>query len=165
MRFKHCIAEWNDKMRNRSTIAVSTMIACISIIISAGGCIGSAHWDGYTGRQVIVTVLDSNTNEPIKNADIVFQPLHSPKNQSEKYILKAKTGPDGVGKLYVFFEASGKKTLLGNHGRFGTRGNLEVAAEKYSTLKEPLSSLSGKELIDIGNKSAIQVRVNLTRKQ
>jgi hypothetical protein len=151
-------------MRNKSTIAVSTVIACMSIIISSGGCIGTAHWDGWTGRQVIVTVLDSNTNEPIKNADIAFQPLHSPKNQSEKYIPKAKTGPDGVGKLYVFFGASGKKTLLGSQGRFGIHGNLEVAADKYSTLTKPLSSLSGKERIDIRNKSAIQVRVNFTRK-
>ncbi len=154
-------------MGNKSTIVVAAIIS-IGVVIIVGGCIGPMYWDGYTSRQVVVTVFDENTNDPIPNAAITLEQRHHStlsKNLSKESTLNATTGPDGIGKLYVHFPASGKDTLfmLMREGNFGIRGTLEVTAKEYSTLTEPLSSLVGKNSFPIGNKSAIHVRVNLIK--
>jgi hypothetical protein len=151
-------------MRNISTIGVSAAVICMAIFVAVSGCIGPAHWDGWTGREIVVTVFDGKFNTPISNAMISLQSEDLPANPPKELKVNATTGPDGIGKLFVLFGASGKKHLLTEQGSFRVEGSfLKVTAEGYSTLTDPLSSLVGKERIPIGDKSAILIRVNLTK--
>ena len=155
-------------MKNRSTIAAGSAIVFAILGIFAVGCMGPMHWDGWTSRQIVVTVFDENNN-PLPNATITLeQPGASlPRNPSKEFIRTATTGSDGIGKLFVCFPAGGKKTLftLIQEGSFGINGTLKVAAKDHSTFVKPLSVLVGKDNFPIGNKSAIHVRATLPGKK
>ena len=64
----------------------------------------------------------------------------------------------------MFFEGGGRQCLFTSKDSFRISGVLNVSAEGYSTLTEPLASLVGKDFITERKRSAIHVRVNLTKK-
>ena len=152
-------------MRSKSTIALVVVIACIAGFFMVSGCIriGTYYWSGWTSRQVIVAVFDGHSKIPVSGAVVTL--VQEESEMGKEVNLEAMTGPDGVAELSVRFPAGGQKKLWGEQGNFGLCGTLKITAERYSTLTEPLSSLTGKETLPIRNKSAIQVRVNLTRRE
>jgi hypothetical protein len=155
-------------LNGKCRITLIAAIICMAFFLVLSGCIGwigPAHWDGWVGREIVVTVFDENSTDSISGATVTLQHLHRINNSQKESKLNATTGPDGVAKLFAFFPGGGKKEFLTEDGAFSLVGTLEVAAEEYSTLTEPLSSLVGKKIIPIGNKSAIHVRVNLTKKE
>ena len=154
-------------MGRKSIITFFVTVGCMAFFLIISGCIGgSAYWDGWVGREVVVTVLDENTTNPISGATVTLEDLHLPKNPGKELKVNAITGPDGIARLFALFAGGGERYLfLSDHGHFGLWGTLKVTTDEYATLTETLSSLVGKRRISTGDKSAINVRVYLTRKE
>jgi hypothetical protein len=152
------------KLLKTATILIVVSITYMTFIFVLSGCLSTRYWDGWVSREVIVTVLDENSTNPISDATVTLQNLNLPKELELKCILNDKTDQDGVAKLSVYFSGGGRKHLFGSEGNYGISGDLTITADGYTTLAVPLASLAGAEPKSTEDKSAVRVRISLERK-
>ena len=158
--------------------AQSRDVACLPLVsvglFVVGGCLWpmTLHYQGWTSRPVIVTVVDANTGHAVSDAMVKLAPdedmqhfLDNTASDKKKY--EDITGSNGKVKLLIWFPCGGKKTqwlvFPSDKGKFSLEGagTLHVGAGGYEHFERKLSGLTSKPQRSVNDKSAVKVSVKL----
>lgn len=135
-------------------------------------------WDGMGTKDLVVSVMDASTHDPVAKAQVMFiysalgkkttssaEINYSPMDIEalEHQRLSAKTDTDGKCTVRGYFRAGGSCDIKGYNGAFAIDGEVEVMKHGYQRTRVPLAKLLPKSGYSLRH-SPLKVIVYLERK-
>jgi hypothetical protein len=140
--------------RTGVAVLLSLLLSCLAL-----GCCGT-YWQSHHTAVLAVQVTDAQTGKPVADAVIrVFTVM----NRSG--VSEGRTGATGSLRVTHEFASTGTRTPFHREGGIGLwRETLEVEAQGYQPLQEPLESYTGGSWSVFGPPLP-RVNLSLTRKR
>lgn len=139
------------------------------LLLALAGCAvpGGVHLDGWTVRQVRVTVV-AGPSWPIRDATVAW--FRGAGEDSPR--LTTTTDASGQCQMTLGFFCGvtrRRRSLLwwswssDDAGRFVVSGTLEIQAQGYSPLRVPLAEAVGRSQFSLRKKTSLMAKVKLQR--
>jgi hypothetical protein len=126
--------------RRASTLTGSGLLLVLLLTFSVCATSSALAWMGVETRELTVSVRDADTTEPIPEATVLLHKLYEKDDG-----LKETTGPKGTARLVRKFTSIGTDSLIQRDGLiYLWQDALEVHAEGYRSLGEPLDKFAGR---------------------
>jgi hypothetical protein len=135
-----CLGVFVVTRRRRRQVSIFAGCGLIVVVLltSFAACSG-IYWIGTETREVIFSVRDAETAEPIANALVVLRQLYD-----ENRVLNGQTDVQGRARIRKMFTSVGTDSALQRTGAiYLWQDNIEVDADGYQPLREPLDKFVG----------------------